>query len=270
MTDAFCDNFQTAAHCESAAGPICTWYSSQEECNVTTTTNEPTFEPTVEPTFKAGIYAGCCMGISPQNWTYCSIILDANECLEEDDVCEWLETEDPMDCVIPTPSGGPTLSPSEESGCCTGSILGTSPFCITLINSEDCLDPELGDVCTWIVTEDPSECDLRTTETPSGEPTSTPSAWIEGCCSGIDNIDDSWCAQFENGPDCEANPQCWWIDGGMRLEAHNDGVNLTTHSPTVSPTDPTAFPSQIPTNTPSKTPTWFVTCHLAVTFAFRK
>ena len=97
---------------------------------------------------------------------------------------------------------------------------------------------------------------------PSREPTATPSAWIEGCCSGIDNIDDSWCAQFENGPDCEANPQCWWIDGGMRfpimVEADNDGINITTHSPTVSPTDPTAFPSQIPSNAPSRTPTWYV------------
>ena len=202
MTDAFCSNFQNGADCESAAGPICMWYSSHEECNVTTTTTD-----------------------------------------------------------------GPTFEPTEESGCCTGSTLETSPFCVTLMNSEDCLDPELEDVCTWIVTEDPSECELTTTETPSVEPTATPSAWIEGCCSGIDNIDDSWCAQFENGPDCEANPQCWWIDGGMRfpifIEADNAEINMTTQSPTVSPTDPTAFPSQIPTRAPSKTPTWSVMCDLA-------
>ena len=327
MTNDFCDDFENLEDCESAAGPICSWYTSPKDCNetsapstttppspthvvegcctgnstefwpfcstldtetectdatecewiitedpleceptTTTTTNEPTFDPTVEPTFKQGIYSGCCLGLTPQNWTYCSIILDLNECMGESEYCHWLETEDPMDCLFPTPSGGPTLSPTVESGCCTGSTPEDDAFCSTLDDEGDCVDTEGS--CTWIVTDDPSEC--GGTHTPSGEPTATPSAWIEGCCSGIDNIDDSWCAQFEDGPSCEANPQCWWIDGGMRLEAHNDGVNLTTQSPAVSPTDPTAFPSQIPTTAPSKTPTWFVTHCLMIRCAFCK
>ena len=176
---------------------------------------------------------------------------------------------DPEECEQPT--FPPTSAPTE--GCCYGATPQTSTFCGALDTEDEC---DTAEVCDWMVTDDPTDCELATevpsggpsvepsTAQPSGVPTATPSAWIEGCCSGIDNIDDSWCAQFEDGPSCEANPQCWWIDGGMRLEAHNDGVNLTAQSPAVSPTDPAAFPSQIPSTAPSKTPTWFVNVSLSL------
>ena len=223
---------------------------TEEDC--TPPVEEPTLEPTLDPSEREG----CCIGDTPATWLFCQNYGNQEDCDARDD-CDWVYFMDPQECEQPTFT--PTSAPTD--GCCYGATPQTSTFCGTLDTEDEC---DTVDVCQWMVTADPMDCELTTTTTespvtgPTVEPTATPSAWIEGCCSGIDNIDDSWCAQFENGPDCEANPQCWWIDGGMKMEAHNDGVNLTTHSPTVSPTDSTAFPSQIPTKTPSKTPTWSV------------
>ena len=255
QTWSFCSQYESEVDCERTED--CEWinFMDPEEC--VQPTDEPTLEPTLQPT-----EPGCCnalqtFGGSKAPYYFCISLLTEFECDRAAESCEWLVTEDPSDCLPPSnePTVEPTPGPSyTEEGCCKGNSTQSNTFCSGFAAGESC---ETAAVCTWI--SDEEEC-ADTTETPSVEPTASPSEWIDGCCTGIEMIDDSFCSQFFDGPSCEANPQCWWIDGGMRfprfgsenvdlktIRRDADGVNITE--------TPTDSPVPIPSSAPSEHPT---------------
>ena len=133
----------------------------------------------------------------------------------EADECSWIEG-DPYspECTPPTPEptaptagptrAWPTPSPSDESGCCYGSSPSANSYCAGLNeNSRAC---DAAAQCDWIVTDDPSECEL--TEPPAETTTPAPSYSVEGCCTGYSPRTFSFCNGFTNGADCEMAGVC--------------------------------------------------------------
>ena len=168
QTDTFCSGFETGDFCETAS--VCTWYSSEEDC-------ERTFPPSETPP-PAPTHAGdgCCIGVDPMSWGFCVTQITENHCTGAD-VCSWIIPGDESECEPPTeaPTLEPTLNPTYPEGCCAGLRPMTSQFCNGFDNGEDCLTAE---VCSWIVTSDPTEC------LPTPSPTDEP-----GCCRARYRLD---------------------------------------------------------------------------------
>merc|ERR1719376_1491734 len=150
---------------------------------------------------------GCCVGNAPRTWSFCSSLSDNEYACIVAEECTFIEG-DPYspDCTQPTPeptaptpeptSAWPTPSPSDEAGCCYGSTAATNSFCAGMNDNGRACDAAAN--CEWIVTDDPSECELTTT---TAAPAPTYSE--EGCCTGYSPRTFSFCSGFDNGAECE-------------------------------------------------------------------
>merc|ERR1719411_2597537 len=108
-------------------------------------------------------------------------------------------------CVEPTPSPVTTSAP----GCCYNpdSYKGNDR-CLAASDKQRCED--MG--CTFLETDDPTDCDITTTTSTS---TSTTESTVEpGCCYGDTAASNEMCAAFDEDPDkCDARGQCEFKSG---------------------------------------------------------
>merc|ERR1719295_928264 len=206
-TFSFCNGIDNGAECESAG--VCSWIVTEdpEECQPPTEPPHTTMPPA--PTFGPG----CCAGNSPRTWSFCMNIDEVRNCMEADE-CSWIEG-DPYspECTPPTPEptpsttpGVPTEPPTDEVGCCYGSTPSTNTFCSAMDDNKRACDANSN--CEFIVTDDPSECELTTTTAPP-----SPTYSVEGCCTGYSARTFSFCNEFESGAECESAGVCSWIEG---------------------------------------------------------
>jgi len=134
--------------------------------------------PTTTTTTEA---PGCCRGHSYKAQTKCLGLEDEVGCERKD--CEWVETEDPNDCVITTTTTTTTTT-SEAAGCCMADSRKRQEMCDKKESSDKC---NRASSCHWIETEDPDGCTYHetTTEEPGccyGNPAAAYSKrWMESC-----------------------------------------------------------------------------------------
>jgi len=110
--------------------------------------------------------------------------------------CVWQDTEEDFDCMNLWPTVGPTTPPAP--GCCNGETLRASERCILSVEEDHC---NRMSSCSWIVTDDPTECDYVEPTVPPPEP---------GCCNeatgaysnGGHSIWTSVCRTFNTEMDC--------------------------------------------------------------------
>jgi len=168
---------------------------------------------------------GCCRGSSYKAQAKCFGLEDQKGCERKD--CEWVETEDPNDCVITTTSSSPTTT--EEPGCCKGDAPKSNDMCNARDDRVRC---EKSSSCHWIVTNDFSQCTYPPTTTE--EP---------GCCYGNPDAAYSkrWmdaCTAFYTERDCllltdsDGSYRCHW-------EAKEDEYDCSQLWPTTTTTTET-------------------------------
>jgi len=107
-------------------------------------------------------------------------------------------------CVDPTPSPlWTTPSPTDAPGCCYGDSYKANDKCVKATTRDRCED--MG--CSFLETDDPRDCELTTTETPTT--TEEP-----GCCGSDNNRKFEMCNAKETRATCERSNDCEWTSGG--------------------------------------------------------
>ena len=99
-----------------------------------------------------------------------------------------------------------------EEGCCAGNSPMTWSYCKNIDSGYAC---EVAAECTWIEgDEDAEECNPPTVD-PTPWTTPAPQYSTEGCCAGTEYDPRSWtfCANYDNGDDCEGAGVCTWNEG---------------------------------------------------------
>jgi len=127
-------------------------------------------------------------------------------------------------CVDPTPSPiWTTPAPTEPAGCCyNGDSYKGNDKCLQATTQSKCEDKG----CSWRVTDDPTDCELTTTETPpTPQPTSAP-----GCCRGSDYKSNGKCGSVTEQGKCERSTNCEWLV----TDDVEDCAMTTTESPTTT------------------------------------
>jgi len=148
---------------------------------------------------------GCCYpeeGINDRWKESCAAASCEQSCLEVsthagDLLCRWeaKTEEDAMDCATTTTTT--SLAP----GCCYGSTWRSQSTCMEI---EDQVTCERN--CLWMVTDDPSDCVLTTTATP----TTTEEM---GCCSGSNERMNLMCIEKSSSTACLRMSHCEWNIG---------------------------------------------------------
>jgi len=87
-------------------------------------------------------------------------------------------------------------------GCCRGSSYKAQAKCLGLEDENACVRKD----CEWLLTEDPTDCDITTTESP----TTTSEA---GCCYGEGVKENEMCANKEGRDQCERSSSCEFREG---------------------------------------------------------
>jgi len=153
--------------------------------------------------------AGCCYGDSYKANSKCVKAMEASKCLNNG--CSWRNTEDPTDCELTTES--PTPKPTTAPGCCMGDSYKANGKCALAMEAGKC--EEKG--CSWIVTDEPSDCELTTTSSP----TTTAEA---GCCKGESVPSNVKCNALSasGGDKCDARSSCHWIKDGVLADGDCD------------------------------------------------
>merc|ERR1712013_288510 len=168
------------------------------------------------------IAPGCCRGSSYKAQAKCFGLEDQMGCERKD--CEWVETDDPNDCVITTTTSTPTTT--EDPGCCKGDSAKSNDKCNMKEDGDSC---SRSSSCHWIVTDEPSVCDWE--ETTTEEP---------GCCYGNPDVAYSKklmesCIAFYTERDCllltnsDGEFRCHW-------ESKNDEYDCSQLWPTTTTT----------------------------------
>jgi len=175
----------------------------------------PFTEPPVEP--------GCCYGnpdiaYSKRWMDQCKTFGTEAECLmlKNDDGeprCYFEPLGEYEDCETVWPT---TTTTTEEVGCCRGDSYKANGKCARATSRSKCED--MG--CEFLVTDDPSDCEMTTTETPTT--TATP-----GCCRGDSLKSQDKCNAIEDKDKCNARSSCQFIDFGIlefdcKWEVHTD------------------------------------------------
>jgi len=172
---------------------------------------------------------GCCRGSSYKAQSKCVGLEDQVGCERKD--CEWVETDEPNDCVLTTTTTTTTTT-TEEPGCCAGDSMSSTDKCNSIENGEKC---DARASCHWIafgVLEE--DCDWKVTDAPE-EP---------GCCYGNPDIGYSkkWmesCTEFYTEKDCtlltngDGHARCVWEPLGEYMDC--EMLWPTTSTTTVEP-----------------------------------
>lgn len=143
-------------------------------------------------------------------YAFCSTLDTARLCNEAYQSCEWIQTDDPTDCDMPTeePTYEPTVRPTPD-GCCAGWTDQTRGFCHQIETEDECSGFE---VCFWILTDDVSVC-APPTEDPTAAPSRSPLIGYTGCCT-TDNPQawaDCSVLEDENGCNVFTGAECYWF-----------------------------------------------------------
>merc|ERR1719203_2682697 len=148
---------------------ICHWLHTEDhsECLETETTESPP--------------PGCCMLADTRPSAYSNGWDDTCKAYHTEEACVrpysqdgharcvWQDTEEDFDCMNLWPTVGPTTPPAP--GCCNGETLRASERCILSVEEDHC---NRMSSCSWIVTDDPTECEYVEPTVPPPEP---------GCCN---------------------------------------------------------------------------------------
>merc|ERR1740123_193437 len=147
---------------------------------------------------------GCCRGSSYKAQTKCLGLEDQTGCERKD--CEWVETEDPNDCVITTETPTTTTTTTPPPGCCKADSAKRQDMCDLKETQAKC---DRSSSCSWQLGDDPELCVHVFTEPPA-EP---------GCCYGNPDVAYSkrWmdnCKTFATEAECllltndDGEPRC--------------------------------------------------------------
>jgi len=219
-----CVGYYTERECtkmsDSEGAMRCAWEPLGEymDCamlwpTTTTTTEEP----------------GCCRGFSYKAQSKCVGLSDFTGCDRKG--CEWVQTNDPSECILTTTTTTTTTT-TMEPGCCAGDSVKTTERCNKMEGREKCerssschfiANGELLEHCsfdTWTTSSEPGCC--------YGNPDAAYSKrWMESCTAFYTERD---CLLLTNG---DAENRCHW-------EALGEGYDCeqlwpTTTSTTVAP-----------------------------------
>merc|ERR1719491_2151158 len=125
--------------------------------------------------------------------------------------CVFEPMGDYEDCESVWPTTTTTSSPTDApAGCCYGGSYKANTKCMMAMEQEKCESKD----CEWKVTEDPADCVITTT--------SSPTTTIEaGCCKGEDTKSNDMCNQKTDSNSCERSNTCTWIKDGTNAEECN-------------------------------------------------
>merc|ERR1719385_524111 len=137
----------------------------------------------------------------------CKSYYTERECLMLEDGdgnkrCTFEPMNEYMDCEAVWPTT--TESPTEPAGCCYGDSYKQNDRCAKATTQSRCED--MG--CSFLVTDDPDDCVMTTTETP----TTTPAP---GCCKGDSVKFNERCNTIEDKEKCNDRSSCHFIDFGI-------------------------------------------------------
>merc|ERR1719461_2173108 len=111
-----------------------------------------------------------------------------------------------MDCEALWPTT--TETPTEPAGCrYDGDSYKANSKCARATSQSKCED--MG--CSFLVTDDPSDCEMTTTETPTT--TQTP-----GCCKGTSRTSNDACNAIDDAGQCDRRSSCTFIEYGILEE----------------------------------------------------
>merc|ERR1719464_1582842 len=194
----------------------CHWMAGVEICEPPTTTGEP----------------GCCFGnpdaaYSSRWMTACTAFFTERDCLLlTDDMsvprCAWESLGEYEDCEQVWPTT--TASPTDAPGCCHGDSYKANDKCAKATEQGKCEDKG----CSWLETDDPDDCVITTTETPT-------TTVAPGCCdSDVSQRFFDKCSGMASIGQCEKMAECFWVPGA---DALCEPPVFTSVSPTPAPTD---------------------------------
>merc|ERR1719244_2332202 len=103
---------------------------------------------------------GCCRGYSYKAQAKCVGLEDVIACERKD--CEWVETEDPSECIMTTTTTTTTTT-TAAPGCCKADSPKRQDMCDLKDTQSKC---DRSSSCTWLFGDDPSLCEHPTTEAP--------------------------------------------------------------------------------------------------------
>merc|ERR1719187_937160 len=187
----------TREKCEKSASCV-EWISGPEaDCSFEETTTE-------EP--------GCCyinpdQAYSKKYQDTCITFGTERECLMLTDSngvprCTFEPMNEYGDCSMLWPTT--TEMPTEPAGCCYGDSYKANDRCAKATTQSRCQD--MG--CSFLVTDDPSDCEMTTTDTPTT--TATP-----GCCAHSNFMANDKCNSIEDKDQCNRRSSCHFIDFGV-------------------------------------------------------
>merc|ERR1719443_1796280 len=205
-TNAMCNNRLTRSQCERSSS--CHFIKDgvlEKDCDFGTT------EPPEEP--------GCCyinpvVAYSKRYQTMCVSFSTERECLQQTDSsgvsrCVFEPMNEYMDCEALWPTTTPT---TEEVGCCySGDSYKANDRCGKATDRSRCED--MG--CEFLVTDDPDDCIMTTTETP----TTTEDV---GCCMGDSHKTNDMCNSRLTRSQCERSSSCVFVEDGVLEEGDCD------------------------------------------------
>merc|ERR1711971_1284471 len=140
---------------------------------------------------------GCCYGDTAKTNEMCAAKEDKEMCERQATKFVWRPDEsddEPADCSLPTTTSAP-------AGCCRGDSYKANGKCNKAMSQGMCED----NGCSWLETEDPSDCVITTTET------------VEevGCCKGDSAKTNAKCNAKVDRSKCDRSSSCHWIGNGV-------------------------------------------------------
>merc|ERR1719232_1787271 len=198
-TNTMCNSRPSRSQCErsSSCSFIVGGVLEEGDCDFGTT------EPPEEP--------GCCYinpdtAYSKRYQTMCTGFSTERECLQQTDGngvsrCVFEPMNEYMDCSMLWPT---TTTTTEEAGCCySGDSYKANDRCLRALDRERCED--MG--CSFLVTDDPTDCEMTTTETPT-------TTQEQGCCKADSKKREDMCLARDTREKCEKSSSCVeWISG---------------------------------------------------------
>merc|ERR1719197_355780 len=174
---------------------------------------------------------GCCYG-NP-DIAYSKRWMESCKTFGYESECTMLTNEDgeprcvfePMgeyeDCETVWPTTTTTTSTLPPLGCCYGDSYKSNDKCRKLDDDQARCEKQ---GCTFLETEDPTDCDITTTESPT-------TTIMPGCCKGDSLKSSEKCNAIDDKVKCNGRSSCVFIDFGVLEE---DCV----FEPTQPPEDP--------------------------------
>merc|ERR1719260_757463 len=166
----------------------------------------PATQPPEEP--------GCCYGnpdvaYSKRWMESCKTFGTESECLMLTDGegvprCTFEPMGEYEDCETVWPT---TTTTTIAPGCCRGSSYKAQDKCYGLADQTSCERKD----CEWLETEDDSDCELTTTESPT-------TTIMPGCCAGDSMSAQAKCNAIEDKDKCNARSSCMFVDFGTLEE----------------------------------------------------